>query len=206
MSEYGPTPEELMTDLGIEHTETDGVIEQTQEGRPILRTETHGETQQATQFEYGPQNSSVENGKLLSGPEQGKMLRREHPNSEHLLELNVGGKSFGAPVRLETLGQTIDGETTGKEPWAHFDITDEDTIMGFAELAPKERQVNDAGEHYVLMRGNYGGGQRFKVGNREVLINAITKISVVFDTNNERPIRVTLGGVQWEYAPESAGS
>lgn len=205
---YQPGEEELQR--AQEHLESAGISEQKIEhgmvqkdatGRIILRTEAYQATQ-ATQIEYGDGRSSTEHGKIIEGKKAGQEYRREHPLTEQLVELHwndpeIGPMNVRAPAVLETVGETTVGAPTGtNEPWAHFEISDPETLEAFANIPRQERAS------YAVLNGDFGGGFDVRVGRLTIHIASIGRISVDFGEDG-LPVKATLHKIIWTEVPSS---
>jgi|GEM_PF-2268158 len=209
---YEPSPAELglaqdqLEAMSITERETDHGSEQVDaHDRVTYRTETWGETQQATQIRYPEAGGSVENGKLLIGPEAGKELRREHPGTTHEMSLVIHDPDLGEiPLNVEatltTLGSTVGPDEKVVEPWAHFEVTNPSALEKFKNIPNGRRQPNDRGERYSVLDGQFGGGQTVKVNGREIVIESIGRLSVVFSASGE-PQRLTIHKIRWKNFP-----
>lgn len=199
---YQPTPEEMglaqeqLEAMTIEERPTDHGFEHVDaEGRIVLRTETWGDEQQTVQFTYGEAESSIENAKILEGEKAGHEFRREHPHSMHALSLDGYGS---VSAQLETLGQTTVGGPEGSnEPWAHFEVTNSDDLQAFSAIPESDRQTNERGEAYAVLRGDFGGGMEMTIGDRTITIERIGKISVNFDREG-KPVKATIHNILWK--------
>ncbi|MBI2984387.1 MAG: hypothetical protein HYY50_02075 [Candidatus Kerfeldbacteria bacterium] len=182
---------------GITEEQTEhGFVHRDREGRLVLRTETH-QNKQTTQYEYPEAGGSVENAKVLEGPKQGEEYRREHPGTTSSLKLSVpGAGSVEMPGVLETLGSTVANSPDGThQPWAHFEVTDEDSLPAFASIPAEQRQVKPGGA-YAVLEGELGGGFEVEVYGRTVTVERIGRISVDFNEAGE-PIKATIHKVTW---------
>lgn len=210
---YQPTPAEMglaqenFEAMNISERDTDhGKEEVDAQGRVVRRIETWDETQQITQISYPEIGGSVEDAKLLTGPEAGKEIRREHPGTSHEFGLQIhdtdlGNVSLSVVAKLETLGSTAGG--AGDEvlqPWAHFEIDDPTVLTAFAKIPAERRLPNDRGEFYSILNGEFGGGQTIEVNGRTVTIESIGRLSVVFSDQGE-PKRATLHKIIWKNSP-----
>lgn len=210
---YQPTPDEMglaqenFDAMSITERETEhGTVQVDALGRVTQQTETWGETQQITQISYLDAGGSVEDGKLMTGPEMGKVIRREHPGTSHEFGLQIhdadlGEVSVAVAAKLETLGSTAGGE--GDEvlqPWAHFEIDDPAALAAFAKISAGRRLPNDQGEFYSVLNGEFGGGESIEVNGRTVTIESIGRLSVVFSDQGE-PKRATLHKIIWKNSP-----
>ncbi len=205
---YRPSEEELhraqehLESAGISEEKTEhGLIQKDAAGRIILRTETYEDTQ-ATQIAYGSGRSSIENGKIIEGEKTGREHRREHPLTEQLVELHwndpeLGSMNVRAPAVLETVGETAVGGPAGtNEPWAHFEITDPETLEAFANIPRPESAP------YAVLNGNFGGGFDVRVGRRTIHIASIGRISIDFGKDG-LPVKATLHKIDWTEVPGS---
>lgn len=205
---YEPSPEEL--GLAQEIFEANGMSEQDTDhgfrqvdvdGRTILQTETWGETQQTIQFTYGEGETMTEQGKLLTGPEAGKLVTREHPRTSASFEVRVDDPDLGTvggsvDGKVETLAGTVEAEGTLSERWANLEVTHSAFLNQFSSLPAERRSPGQSGETYVILRGDFGGGFDLNVGGRTITVDSIKKLSITFSPDGQ-PLRANFGTIAW---------
>ena len=209
---YQPSPaelglaQEIFEANGISEEETDhGFRHRDAEGRAVLQTETWGETQQTIQLTYGEGEAMTEQAKLLTGPEAGKSLTREHPRTITTIEaqfsdtdLGEVSGSFGAKV--ETLAGTVGSDGSLTERWANLEVTDAEMLEKFSAIPVERRQTGNAGESYVILKGDFGGGFSIDVGERTILVESMKKLSITYAPDG-RPLRAKFGTIAWTEKP-----
>lgn len=209
---YQPSPaelglaQEIFEANGISEEETEhGFRQLDAEGRVVLQTETWGETQQTIQLTYGEGEAMTEQAKLLTGPEAGKSLTREHPRTSatietHFSDVDLGEVHGSFTSRVETLAGTVgpDGELI--ERWANLEVTDQELLEKFNAIPAERRQPGNNGETYVILKGDFGGEFSLEVGERTILVESMKKLSITYDQGG-RPLRANFGTISWSEKP-----
>ncbi len=194
--------QEIFEANGISEEETDhGFRHLDAEGRAVLQTETWGETQQTIQLTYGEGEAMTEQAKLLTGPEAGKSLTREHPRTTAIIETrfsdaDLGEVSGSFAAKVETLAGTVGSDGSLTERWANLEVTDQELIEKFSAIPLERRQAGNGGETYVILKGDLGGGFSIDVGERTILVECMKKLSITYATDG-RPRRANFGTIAW---------
>lgn len=209
---YQPSPaelgltQEIFEANGISEEETDhGFRHLDAEGRVVLQTETWGETQQATQFTYGEGNAMTEQGKALTGPEEGKLFTREHPRTPAEFPVRVDDPDIGdisgqISGHVETLAGTVGPDGALVERWANLEVTDPSFVEKFSAIPLDRRQTGERGEIFCILRGDFSSPFDLEVNGKKIAVTSVKKLSVTFNEAGQAT-KINFGTITWEEKP-----